>query len=451
MNTWLRGLALIGLVSLILGLALYAGASRSGAAPVSGQFAAPSDCPPPPAPFPTPEPLWVDPVTSPTTLFTQTIRVTLGRGRIITVTSEAGTVTSTLHVSGTNYMPFVATIPLLPRVTHHLHVTGLVEYSAGCFYTLSTQSDRNGKPLTIVQVSPVLYLPVVLHDAGGPTLAGCPMFPADNPWNQDISSLQVHPNSADYIARINSTGNKYLHADFGSFLGYGIPYTVVPGTQPLVPITFDEYGDESDPGPYPIPPDAPIEGGTDSTGDRHVLVLNSGECKLYELYHARQDQSGPGWTAGSGAVFTMTSNVLRPEGWTSADAAGLPILPGLVRYDEVAAGAINHAVRFTVWRTQRAYIHPATHFASSSTDPYLPPMGLRLRLKASYDIARFTGQARVILNALKKYGMLVADNGSSWFISGASDSRWNDDDLNQLKTVPGSAFEAVYTEDIVKP
>ena len=450
-NAWLRGSALIGLVGLILGLALYAGASHSGAAPVSDQIAAPSDCPPPPAPVPTAEPLWVDPVTSPTTLFTQTIRVILGRGRIITVTSEAGTVASTYQVSGTNYMPFVATIPLLPQVTHHLHVTGLVEYSAGCFYTLSTASDRNGKPLTIVQVSPMLYLPVVLHGTGGPTLAGCPMFPADNPWNQDISSLPVHPNSANYIASINSTGNQYLHADFGSFLGYGIPYTVVPETQPLVPVTFDEYGDESDPGPYPIPPDAPIEGGTDSTGDRHVLVLNSGECKLYELYHARKDQSGPGWTAGSGAVFTMTSNVLRPEGWTSADAAGLPILPGLVRYDEVAAGAINHAVRFTVWRTQRAYIHPATHFASSFTDPNLPPMGLRLRLKASYDIARFTGQARVILQALKKYGMIVADNGSSWFITGASDSRWDDDDLNQLKTVPGSAFEAVYTQDIVKP
>ena len=186
MTNRLRGSALIGLVSLIVGFALYARVPYSGAAPVSDRIAAPSDCPPPPAPVPTAEPLWVDPVTSPTTLFTQTIRVTLGRGRIITVTSEAGTVTSTSQVSGTNYTTFVATIPLLPQVTHHLDVTGLVEYSAGCFYTLSTGSDRNGKPLTIVQVSPVLYLPLVLHDAGGPTLAGCPMFPADNPWNKDM-------------------------------------------------------------------------------------------------------------------------------------------------------------------------------------------------------------------------------------------------------------------------
>jgi len=289
-----------------------------------------------------------------------------------------------------------------------------------------------------------VYLPATLRDAGGPTLAGCPMFPPDNPWNQDVSSLPVHPNSTHYIASINQNAT-HLHADFGSYVGYGIPYTVVPGTQPMVPITFTEFGGESDPGPYPIPPNAPVEAGS----DRHALVLNSGDCKLYELYHA--DYVGPGWEAGSGAVFTLTSNTLRPEGWTSADAAGLPILPGLARYDEVTAGEIKHALRFTVWRTQRGYIHPATHFASSSADPSLPPMGLRLRLKASYDVSAFHGQARVILEALKKYGLIVADNGSSWFITGATDSRWDDDDLDQLKTVPGSAFEAVYTGEIIGP
>jgi hypothetical protein len=211
-----------------------------------------------------------------------------------------------------------------------------------------------------------------------------------------------------------------------------------------VPINFVEYGDESDPGPYPIPPDAPVEAG----GDHHVLVIDSDTCMLYELYHA--EYVGPGWEAGSGAVFDLNSNKLRPEGWTSADAAGLPIFPGLVRYDEVSAGEIRHALRFTVERSQRAYIHPATHYASDRDDPSLPPMGLRLRLKANYDISRYTGMAKVILTALKKYGMIVADNGTSWFITGATDPRWDDDDLNQLKKVPGSAFEVVKSGEIVK-
>jgi hypothetical protein len=306
------------------------------------------------------------------------------------------------------------------------------------------------------------YLPIVVRNAGGPTLGGCQVFPADNPWNTDISSYPVHPNSAAYIANINADpdAQKYqnqstLHADFGENPDYGIPYVIVPGSQPFVPINFVEYPEESDPGPYPIPPNAPIEGGASSDGDRHVLVLNSGNCLLYELYRAFKDTRGPGWSADSGAVFNLNSNALRPEGWTSADAAGLPILPGLVRYEEVAAGAINHALRFTVWQTQRGYIHPATHFASDSTDPNRPPMGLRLRLKASYDISGYTGQARVILEALKKYGMIVADNGTSWFITGAPypgpGPGWNDDDLDQLKRLPGSAFEAVSTGPIITP
>jgi hypothetical protein len=272
------------------------------------------------------------------------------------------------------------------------------------------------------------------------SLGSCTVFPADNPWNQDVSSLPVDPNSANYLAAIAGLGgNQYLHADFGGGGAYGIPYITVPGTQPKIGVDFTEYGDESDPGPYPIPLNAPIEAGSDA----HVLAVDRDHCKLYELFAASPGATS--WSAASGAVFDLTSDALRPDGWTSADAAGLPIFPGLVRYDEVASGNIDHALRFTVSRTQRAYLHPATHWASSSTDPNLPPMGLRLRLKASFDVSSYTGQARVVLNALKKYGLIVADNGSNWFVTGAADSRWNDTDLDQLKTVPGSAFEVVNT------
>jgi hypothetical protein len=214
---------------------------------------------------------------------------------------------------------------------------------------------------------------------------------------------------------------------------------VVSRTQPRVPIRFTAHADESDPGPYPIPPSAPVEG----FADRHVLVVQRGTCKLFEMFDAQR--SGGGWMAASGAVFDLRSNRLRRAGDTSADAAGLPILPGLVRYDEVRAGAIRHAVRFTVAESQRAYVAPARHFASSDSDPDLPPMGLRLRLKASYPLGRFHGASLVILRALKRYGMFNADNGTSWYITGALDRRWNDDDLAQLRTVPGGAFEAVAT------
>lgn len=277
-----------------------------------------------------------------------------------------------------------------------------------------------------------------------PTIDGCPVFPADNPWNWDVRGLPVDPLSDTYIASISGFGDEYLHADFGGGGAYGIPYVVVGADQPRLPITFTEYGDESDPGPYPIPPDAPIENGN----DRHVLVVNAGECRLYELYRA--EYNGTGWDASSGAVFDLLSNRLRPTYWTSADAAGLPILAGLARFDEVAAGEIRHALRFTVERTQRGFIPPATHFASSSDDPALPPMGLRLRLRADFDTSGFYGQARVVLEALKVYGMIVADNGTSWFITGASDPRWDDEDLDQLKSVPGAALEAVITGEIVR-
>jgi hypothetical protein len=215
------------------------------------------------------------------------------------------------------------------------------------------------------------------------------------------------------------------------------------------------YADESDPGGYPIPDNPPIEGGADSTGDRHILMLGLELCQLHELYYAwppgsSGDPYTDRWYAGSGAIFDLRSNALRPDGWTSADAAGLPILPGLVRYDEVVQqGAINHALRFTVRATQRGYIHPATHYASSSTDPTIPPMGLRLRMKSSYGCATYSSEVQVICAALKKYGMFVADNGSDWYVSGAHDPRWNDDHLGDLKKIPGSAFEAVYTGDIL--
>ena len=267
---------------------------------------------------------------------------------------------------------------------------------------------------------------------------GCPLFPASNSLNQDISHAPADPSSARYIAGIGLGG--HLHPDFGTNPSYGIPYTVVGAHQPKVPIVFSEFGEESEPGPYPIPASAPVEGAAEA-GDRHVLVLQRGSCRVYELYSARR--RGSGWEAGSGAVFNLRSNALRPEGWTSADAAGLPILPLLVRYPEVRAGHIEHALRVTVQRTQRGFIHPATHFASSSSDPSLPPMGLRLRLKAGYSLAGFHGESLVILRALKRYGLIVADNGSSWYITGAPDPRWKDEDLEQIKRVPGSAFEAV--------
>jgi hypothetical protein len=270
------------------------------------------------------------------------------------------------------------------------------------------------------------------------------LLPPDNPWNTRVDTLPLDPNSADYIAHMApGTG---LHPDFGTVWGgapIGIPYVVVPGDQPKVPIDFS-YSEESDPGPYPIPPDAPVEGagGWLDDGDRHVLVLDPDNQRLYEVYDAHRD--GGHWHAGSGAVFDLTSNALRPDGWTSADAAGLPILPGLVRYDEaVDEGVIDHALRFTVETTQRAYVYPATHFASDETDPDLPPMGLRVRLKASFDVSGFPAELRVVLQALKTYGMMVADNGADWYVSGSPDARWDDEALSAIRQVKGSDFEVV--------
>jgi hypothetical protein len=236
-----------------------------------------------------------------------------------------------------------------------------------------------------------------------------------------------------------------LHPDFGTVWDgapNGIPYIVVHSGQAKVPVSFD-YADESDPGPYPIPSDAPIEGGPSSSGDRHVLVVDVDAWKLYELFDAHPVNGGKSWTAGSGAIFDLGSDALRPAGWTSADAAGLPIFPGLARYDEVKRGVIDHALRFTVQRTRRAYVFPARHYASDSNDASLPPMGLRLRLKAGFDVSGYPRQARIVLVALKRYGMIVADNGSSWYITGAPDSRWSNDQLHTLGRVMGSDFQVV--------
>lgn len=273
-------------------------------------------------------------------------------------------------------------------------------------------------------------------------LGGRRIFPADNPWNTDISRAPVDPKSDTYIASIGA--DLSLHPDFGTVWNgapNGIPYVVVPGSQPKVPVKF-RYADESDRGPYPIPPDPPIEGGPNGTGDRHVLIVDRDNWRLYELFSARH--MADGWHASSGAIFNLNSNALRPDGWTSADAAGLPILPGLVRYDEVVGwGEIRHALRFTVARTRRAYVFPARHFASQSSDPSLPPMGMRVRLKADYDISGFPPEAQVILKALRRYGMFLADNGGNWFLSGAPDPRWNDEALATLKRVHGRDFEVV--------
>ena len=243
-----------------------------------------------------------------------------------------------------------------------------------------------------------------------------------------------------------------LRADFGSglFAGgpIGIPFVTVPGGQPRVPLTF-EYADESDPGPYPIPREVPIEGGAESQGDRHVIVLDRDRCRLYEVYSAYPQADGS-WRAGSGAVFDLGSNQLRPKGWTSADAAGLPILPGLVRYEEVAAGEIRHALRFTVPQTERAYLWPARHFASRLTDPKYPPMGAWFRLRADFDVSRLSPPVQVIARALQRYGMILADNGSSWFISGAPDERWRNDILRELLTIRGVDLEAVDVSGLIR-
>lgn len=283
--------------------------------------------------------------------------------------------------------------------------------------------------------------------ATGATVPGapaCKVFPRDNPWNRQVDDLPLHPRSDEIVRSIGRSEG--LHPDFGSGKWdggpIGIPFTTVRRRQERVSVSF-RYDDESDPGPYPIPMDAPIEGGRNSDGDRHVIVVQRGTCKLYELFAAYPRDGGERWRAGSGAIWDLDSNKLRPRGWTSADAAGLPIFPGLARYNEVKRGEIDHALRFTVSRTRRHYVYPARHYASELTSKNLPAMGQRFRLKRGFDISGYPRQVRVILKALKRYGMIVADNGSDWFISGAPSPKWNNDALHRLHEIEGRHFEVV--------
>lgn len=277
-------------------------------------------------------------------------------------------------------------------------------------------------------------------------LSGIALFPADNPWHWDISQLPVHPNSSNLVASVGASTS--VHPDFGSALGgvpWGIPYVLVGKSQPKIPVTYTDYGDESDPGPYPIPLNAFVEGGNPNSGDRHVLAVDQDAKILYELYVAvpRSDH----WDAACGAKFDLASNALRPDGWTSADAAGLPILPGLVRYDEIRRGVIDHAIRMTVDVSRKSYIFPARHQAGSTANVNAPPMGQRYRLKASFDISPYPPAAQTVLKALKKYGAIVADNGGNWYLSGAPDARYPDEEIDALKKVKGSDFEAVQSVD----
>ena len=280
----------------------------------------------------------------------------------------------------------------------------------------------------------------------------CPIFPRTSHWNQRVDRLPLHPRSAPIVAAVGRS--RGVHADFGSGLyegrPIGIPFKVVGGRQKRVPVRF-EYASESDRGSYPIPPDVPVEGGPGADGDRHVIVIDRSRCRLHELFAAYAEDGGRRWRAGSGAVWNLRSNRLRPRGWTSADAAGLPILPGLARFDEVRRGAIRHALRITVPRTRRAFIYPARHFASSSTDRSLPAMGQRLRLRRGFDVSGFPRQARIVLRALKSYGAIVADNGSPWYVSGAPARGWDNDALRSLGRVRGSDFEVVDTSRLPRP
>src|SRR3954447_23437792 len=314
-------------------------------------------------------------------------------------------------------------------------------------YTRKVVGVRLATTLTVL----VVLLAVAATTAGRPVRGAprCPLFPRDNAWNERVDRLPVAASSGRIVAAIGA--DRPVHADFGSghYNGgpIGIPYTTVSKRQHRVPVRF-QYADESDRGPYPIPRNAPVEGGSGSDGDRHVIVVDRDRCRLYELFDAHPVNGGASWRAGSGAIWSLKSNKVRPKGWTSADAAGLPILPGLARYEDVKKGGIDHALRFTANRTRKAFIYPARHFASSLTDPDLPAMGQRLRLKASFNVNGFPKQARAVLTALKRYGMILADNGSSWYITGAPNKGWDNDDLHALGRVKGSDFEVVDTSKL---
>ena len=387
---------------------------------------------------------------------------------------QGGSPAGIAKVSGdsqTATMGTVLTNPLLVRVTNSaghpdsgVTVTWQTAAGSGQVASTSTTTNASGEARTQWTVDTTFIGNSLTATAGGHSvtftawgngsgsLGGRQLFPADNPWNTDISAQPVDPNSATLIASCGATSP--LHPDFGTVYNgapNGIPYVVVHGTQPTVPVSF-QYASESDPGPYPIPPYAPIEGGPNGTGDRHVLVVDIDHWKLYELFAAQPVNGGQSWTGGSGAIFDLTSDALRPAGWTSADAAGLPILPGLVRYDDVGLhGAINHALRFTCPTTREGYVAPARHYASSDTSSSLPPMGMRVRLKSSVNISGYPAHVQIILKALQHYGMFLADNGSAFFVSGAPDPRWNDSELHAMTQLTGSDFEVVKMGPVTGP
>ncbi len=351
-------------------------------------------------------------------------------------------------VEGTGWAPPAATGSLFVDVPADHWAAAWIEelarrgVTAGCDADLYCPDASVARDQMSVFLVRAFSLPLV-DLPSSPTLGPCLVLPPSSIWNTRVDTLSVHPDSSAFISTIGpSTG---LHPDFGS--GFwdggpiGIPFATVAGDQAPVEVSFD-YASESDPGPYPIPPGVPIEGGPDSTGDRHVLVTDRDRCLLYEMWSSWPQQDGS-WHAGSGAVFDLGANLLRPAGWTSADAAGLPVLPGLIRWEEVAAGEIRHAIRFTASQTRRAYVWPARHFASSSTDPARPAMGQRFRLKESFDVTPFAPEIRVILIALQRYGLILADNGSNWYLSGAPDPRWDNSVLHTLGQIKGSDFEAV--------
>jgi hypothetical protein len=326
--------------------------------------------------------------------------------------------------------------------------------SAPTFYF--RHSNTQGNADSVLAWGSTGWLPVAGAfgelSGGGPT-TGCPIFPADNIWNTRVDALPVDGMSAQYVTRIGASAG--VHADFGSGVWppestspIGIPYVTVGAGQPDVAVEFTSWPGESDPGPYPVPANAPVEGGPDAEGDRHVIVVDTADCVLYELFSAFPNNDGT-WQAANGARYDLRSNMLRPDGWTSADAAGLPIYAGLVRYDEVASGVIRHAIRFTAPQTQKAHVWPARHDASNETDSSYPPMGQRFRLKASFDTSGFSPHAQVILEAMKAYGLILADNGSPWYISGAPDERWDNDVLHELDVLSGSDFEAVDVSSLV--
>lgn len=327
-----------------------------------------------------------------------------------------------------SYRPVKSDTPLAVAVA--LAVTALV-----CLFAAPAQAVGPYPSLGSCQVFPD---PPASLSPRAPSLAN------EAAWNQDISKAPRDPRSAAYIAYIDSHGGDHLHPDFGSPRPYGFPFSVVGAGQRKLPIHYTAYGDESDPGPFPVPAGAPVEGGNGSDGDRHVLVVDRDACKLYELYRAFYvPQPRPHWNADAGVAWDLNSTALRPDSWTSADAAGLPIFPGLVRYDEVAAGHLDHAIRLTVDSTRNGWVHPASHCAGDTDSAGAPALGLRLRLRAGYGLGAFSGAAKTIALAMKRYGLIVADNGSNWYFSGSSDRRWDDENLDQLKRIPGRAFEVV--------